>query len=117
MPAGNEVPFWSLARLGGDESQLYDQETLRGYGAGRFIDNNLFVANLEVRTRVFETDLFGTHGIAEIAPFLETGRVFHNMTQNPLSNMHPKRRGDILRDRLSVLVPVSFCEIATGVDR
>jgi hypothetical protein len=89
MPAGNEVPFWSLARLGGDESQLYDQETLRGYGAGRFIDNNLFVANLEVRTRVFETDLFGTHGIAEIAPFLETGRVFHNMTQNPLSNMHP----------------------------
>lgn len=88
-PAGNEMPFWSMARLGGDESQLYDQETLRGYGAGRFVDNNLFVANIEVRTRVFETDLFGTHGIAELAPFLEAGRVFHTMTQNPLSNMHP----------------------------
>jgi hypothetical protein len=89
MPAGNEVPFWSMGRLGGDESILYDQETLRGYGAGRFVDNNLFVANVEVRTRVFEADLFGTHGIAELAPFFEAGRVFHRMTQDPLSNLHP----------------------------
>ena len=51
------MPFWSQARLGGDESLLTDQETLRGYGAGRYIDNNLFVMNLEMRTRVWDKDV------------------------------------------------------------
>src|SRR5713226_2080746 len=71
-PAGNEMPFWSQARLGGQESLLTDQETLRGYGAGRYIDNNLFVMNVEVRTRVWEKKIFGTHGILELAPFAES---------------------------------------------
>jgi len=88
-PAGNETPFWSLARLGGDDSLLYDEETLRGYGAGRFVDNNLDVANVELRTRVLEADLFGNHGILELAPFFEAGRVAHQMSQNPLSSLHP----------------------------
>ncbi|HXN86274.1 MAG TPA: BamA/TamA family outer membrane protein, partial [Candidatus Binataceae bacterium] len=61
-PSGNETPFWSMARLGGQESLLVDQETLRGFGTGRFIDNNLAVANGEVRTRVWDRDIFGTHG-------------------------------------------------------
>ncbi len=88
-PAGNETPFWSMARLGGDESLLYDQETLRGYGTGRFVDNNLAVGNVELRTRVLEANLFGTHGILELAPFLEAGRVAHKMSEDPLSNLHP----------------------------
>ncbi len=88
-PAGNEMPFWSQARLGGDESLLADQEPLRGYGAGRFIDNNLVVANLEVRTRVYERELFNTHGILELAPFVEAGRVAHEMGYNPLNSLHP----------------------------
>jgi hemolysin activation/secretion protein len=75
--------------LGGDHALLYDEETLRGYGSGRFIDDNLFVANVELRTRVFETNIFGTHGIAELAPFFEAGRVFHHMTQNPFEALHP----------------------------
>src|SRR3984957_3783820 len=62
-PLNGEVPFWSQARLGGDESLLTDQETLRGYGAGRFVDNNLFVMNVEMRTRVWDKTIFGTHGI------------------------------------------------------
>jgi hypothetical protein len=88
-PVNGEIPFWSQARLGGDESLLTDQETLRGYGAGRFIDNNLFVMNVEMRTRVWDKTLFGTHGILELAPFAEAGRVAHNLSYNPFSELHP----------------------------
>ena len=88
-PAGNEIPFWTQARLGGQESLLTDQETLRGYGAGRFIDNNLFVMNVEMRTRVWDKNIFGTHGILELAPFAEAGRVGHDMGYNPFINLHP----------------------------
>jgi hypothetical protein len=88
-PAGNEMPFWSQARLGGDESLLTDQETLRGYGTSRFIDNNLFVMNVEMRTRVWDKNIFGTHGILELAPFAEAGRVGHEMSYNPFSDLHP----------------------------
>ncbi len=88
-PAGNEMPFWSQARLGGDESLLTDQETLRGYGAGRYIDNNLFVMNVEMRTRVWDKNVFGTHGILEVAPFAEAGRVGHEMGYDPFSDLHP----------------------------
>lgn len=88
LGASSEIPFWSMARLGGEESLLYDQQTLRGYGAGRFVDNNLSVANLEFRARVWEADIFGTHGIAEIAPFAEAGQVFHSMAESPISDLH-----------------------------
>jgi hypothetical protein len=89
MPAGNEVPLWSMARLGGESSLLMDQQTLRGYGAGRFVDNNMLDLNVEMRTRVWETDIFNTHGILELAPFFEAGRVFHNPGENPFSDLHP----------------------------
>jgi Omp85 superfamily domain len=88
-PAGKETPFWSMARLGGEESFLYDTATLRGYGAGRFIDNNMAVANFEVRTRVWEATVFGTHGILELAPFFEAGRVWHGMSENLATDLHP----------------------------
>ena len=87
-PSGKETPFWSMGRLGGQESLLVDQETLRGYGAGRFIDNNVAVANGEVRTRVWDHDIFGTHGILEIAPFLDIGRVAHNIGFDPFEELH-----------------------------
>jgi hypothetical protein len=88
-PAGNEMPFWSQARLGGDDSILTDQEPLRGYGTGRYIDNNLFVMNLEMRTRVWDKDVMGTHGTLELAPFAEAGRVGHDMGYNPFTDLHP----------------------------
>lgn len=89
MPSGNEAPFWARGRLGGEPSFLYDQETLRGFGAGRFNDNNLSVANFELRTRVLELTLMNTPGILELAPFFEAGRVFHSMSANPLESLHP----------------------------
>ncbi len=98
QPVNGEIPFWSQARLGGDESLLTDQETLRGYGAGRFIDNNLFVMNVEMRTRVWDKTLFGTHGILELAPFAEAGRVAHNLSYNPVLGNAPGRRPRNSRD-------------------
>jgi len=88
MPAGNEAPFWSMSRLGGEDSLLTDQQTLRGYGSGRFVDNNLAVANAEVRTRVWDHDVFGTHGILELAPFVDIGRVGHDLDYNPFDDLH-----------------------------
>jgi hypothetical protein len=87
-PAGNETPFWSMPWLGGEESFLYTTETLRGYGSGRFIDNNIAVANIEMRTRVLEASVFGTRGILELAPFFETGHVWHSMSQIPVQELH-----------------------------
>jgi len=97
VPAGNETPFWAMSWLGGDgpgESSLLDlpvsdEQTWRGAGAGRFIDNNMFDANLEVRTRVYERELFNTHGILELAPFVDIGRVYHNVSTVPFENLHP----------------------------
>jgi surface antigen Omp85-like protein len=89
MPSGNEAPFWERGRLGGEPSFLYDQETLRGFGAGRYNDNNLSVANFELRTRVFELTVMNTPGVLELAPFFEAGRVFHNMSGDPFEALHP----------------------------
>jgi len=89
MPVGRQVPFWALSQLGGDRSEVGYRQPLRGFGAGRFVDRNLFAANAELRTRVLERDLFGTHGILEIAPFIDLGRVFHHLDGNPLNGLHP----------------------------
>ena len=89
MPVGRQTPFWALSQLGGDRSEVGYRQPLRGFGAGRFIDRHLFAANGELRTRVLERDLFGTHAILEIAPFIDLGRVFHRMDENPPSGLHP----------------------------
>ena len=89
MPVGRQVPFWALSRLGGDRSEVGFQQPLRGFGAGRFIDRNMFAANAELRSRVLEHDIFGTHAILELAPFIDVGRVFHHLDENPLSGLHP----------------------------
>jgi hypothetical protein len=88
MPGSGSIPFWALSRLGGDRSILGDRQPLRGYGEGRFVDRNLFVANVELRSRVIETTLFTTHVTFELAPFVDVGRVFAHMDDNPLSYLH-----------------------------
>lgn len=89
MPIGSKVPFWALSRLGGDRSTIGYQQPLRGFGSGRFVDNNLFAANIEVRTRAFTLDLFTTRAVFEVAPFIDIGRVFHRLGTNPLGQLHP----------------------------
>ena len=89
MAVGRKTPFWALSRLGGDRSDLGGQQPLRGFGDSRFVDNNLFVTNLELRARAFSLEVFGTRVTLELAPFFEFGRVFHALDTNPFSNLHP----------------------------
>jgi len=120
VPAGSETPFWAMSWLGGDgpgEGSLLglpvsDQQTWRGGGAGRFIDNNLFLANLEMRARVYELDLFNTHGIVELAPFVDLGRVFHNASTIPLTNLHPA--GGIGFRAIALPFVVAFVDFGYG---
>ncbi|HVA79958.1 MAG TPA: BamA/TamA family outer membrane protein [Candidatus Binataceae bacterium] len=97
IPGGSETPFWAMSWLGGDGSgegsllsiPVSKQITWRGYGAGRYIDNNILAGNVEMRTRVYEADLFQTHGILELAPFVDVGQVFHSASEVPLDHLHP----------------------------
>jgi hypothetical protein len=89
MLGGQQIPFWALSRLGGDRSDLGGRQPLRGFGDSRFVDHNLFVTNLELRTRVFSLDLFGTQATLELAPFVELGRVFHALDATPFTHLHP----------------------------
>jgi hemolysin activation/secretion protein len=89
MPVGKQTPFWALSQLGGDRSIVGSRQPLRGFGDARFSDKNLFAANLELRTRVLGLDLFNTHAVLELAPFVDVGRVFHPLDDNPFSALHP----------------------------
>jgi hypothetical protein len=62
------IPFYERPMLGGEN-------TLRGFGRNRFIDDNLFLINLEERIRVFEKRVFDNPLEFELAPFLDVGRV------------------------------------------
>jgi outer membrane protein assembly factor BamA len=88
MPVSKKTPFWALSHLGGERSIIGDQQPLRGYGDGRFIDNNLFVANAELRIQAFSMNLFSTQVAFETAPFIEAGQVFHNINDNPVKRLH-----------------------------
>ncbi len=64
-----EVPYWDLAYAG-------DEETLRGYPARRFLDDNAIILNTELRTWLFrinalDADFGGTL-------FFDLGRTFPN---------------------------------------
>jgi Omp85 superfamily domain len=87
-PSTHHVPFWALSSLGGDESDIGGSQTLRGYGTGRFYDRNSFSANLELRQNVLSMDAFSTHIDIQVAPFFDTGRVFHNTDTFPITHLH-----------------------------
>src|SRR5205085_2939571 len=76
MPSAGNAPFWALSSLGGDRSVIDEREPLRGYGADRFIDRNLFATGLELRMSVANFNAFGTRVSVEVAPFLDAGKVF-----------------------------------------
>jgi Omp85 superfamily domain len=89
MPGGTQIPFWALSRLGGDRSIVGEEEQLRGFGEGRFVDRNLFSGTLELRTHAFDLHLFSQVVSFEVAPFFDTGSVFHSMGDFPLNHLHP----------------------------
>jgi len=81
MTAGDDTPFWELNSLGGRRS-------LRAFGGDRFIDLNRTLAGGELRTRVWQRRLFGVNAEIEVAPFVETGKVFPQLADNPVNHLH-----------------------------
>jgi outer membrane protein assembly factor BamA len=76
-----DTPFWEQSSLGG-------RQALRAFGADRFIDFNRSLASAELRVPVYERRLFGVTPVLELAPFFETGQVFHGVTRSPVSDLH-----------------------------
>ena len=70
---GSNVPFLEQSMLGGEN-------TLRGYGRNRFIDNSYILGNLEERIRLTRMNLFDVDAEIEVAPFFDAGTVMPNLT-------------------------------------
>jgi hypothetical protein len=89
IPAGNETPFFSMARLGGEASDVNTNRcTQRGWGVGRWTDNNIECVNAELRTKVYTAKVFDTTGTLEMAPFVDMGKVSHYFDDNPVNRFH-----------------------------
>jgi hypothetical protein len=69
---GHDVPFLEQSILGGEN-------TLRGYGRNRFIDNSFLLCNLEERIRLFRWEVFGVTADWEVAPFIDMGAVMTSL--------------------------------------
>jgi outer membrane protein assembly factor BamA len=66
---GPQVPFYERSSLGG-------QNSLRGYGVDRFIDNHLIGINIEQRIHVMRVRVMNVAAEFEVAPFIDAGKVF-----------------------------------------
>lgn len=75
---GAEIPFFERSSLGG-------QNTLRGFGVGRFVDNHSIVFNFEERIQLFHLRVFGTVAEVEMAPFLDVGKVTNTLRYRAFS--------------------------------
>jgi outer membrane protein assembly factor BamA len=88
MPTFADAPFWALSSLGGDRSIIAEEQPLRAFGTGRFVDRNSFTGSLEARTWVQRFHVFGTDLKLEIAPFIDSGKVFASMSGSLLTQLH-----------------------------
>ena len=84
----HNTPFWTLSTLGGEESQLGGEQSLRGFGAGRFTDRDSYSSTVELRHNVFSFNSLSTRVNVEVTPFIDTGRVFSTSGTFPLSHLH-----------------------------
>ena len=112
----SDTPFWQRSALGGRRS-------LRGYNGDRFIGFNRSLASLEFRTNVYQRRLFGVKAELELAPFVDTGQVFKNVTTSPVNDLHWDYglgfRG-IVRPQIVAFVDVAEgsegLKVITGID-
>jgi hypothetical protein len=88
MPAYAGAPFWVLSSVGGDRSVVGETQPLRAYGSGRFVDRNSFEASVEMRSWVRQLHMLDTDLKLELAPFVDTGKVFSRMQESPLAHQH-----------------------------
>ncbi len=66
---GEEIPFYELSSLGGEN-------TLRGFGQDRFLDNHMVALNLEQRIHLMRLHIFNVDAEFSVAPFVDMGKVF-----------------------------------------
>jgi outer membrane protein assembly factor BamA len=66
---GSDVPFFELSDLGGDD-------TLRGFGENRFLDEGRVLFNAEERINVFHINYGDVRTDIALAVFTDVGRVF-----------------------------------------
>lgn len=81
LQSDDEVPFFEQNDVGGRRS-------LRGFGSGRFVDKNSFFASAELRTRVYQRQIFGVNAELELAPFFDFGQVFRSSRDSPFNDLH-----------------------------
>jgi hypothetical protein len=82
LQSNDDVPFFEQNDIGGRRS-------LRGFGSGRFVDKNSFFASAELRTRVYDRQIFGVNAELELAPFFDFGQVFESSRRSPFNDLHP----------------------------
>jgi len=75
------APFYERSTIGGEQS-------VRGFGDGRFVDANRALASAELRTEVFRANLFDVRMGGEVAPFIDVGRVFSSAAALPFEHLH-----------------------------
>ncbi len=85
---GDSIPFYELTSVGG-------KETNRGYGAGRFVDQNGFVLNIEERINVMYFNAADTNLILQLAPFVDIGRVFKKGRSFTFKDAHVSAGGAV----------------------
>ncbi|MHB8495510.1 MAG: BamA/TamA family outer membrane protein [Casimicrobiaceae bacterium] len=88
MPTYTDAPFWDLSALGGDRSIIGEAQPLRAYGDDRFVGRNSFATSLEARFWVSSFHVFDTDLKLELAPFVDSGKVFDAMSGSPFSHLH-----------------------------
>jgi hypothetical protein len=88
MPSYRDAPFWAYSQIGGDRDIPGEGQPLRGYGAGRFWDRNSFSASMEAREWIHNFHFFKSDLKLELAPFIDTGKVFSTMTESPFTHLH-----------------------------
>jgi hypothetical protein len=88
LPSSHQLPFWAYSSIGGDASFVGGAQPLRGYGLNRFADVNSFSTSLELRRIITAMHVFATRIDLELAPFVDAGRVFSQLSTSPLSHLH-----------------------------
>jgi len=88
MPDDRDAPFWALSSVGGDRSVIGEAQPLRAFGPGRFVDRNAADGTIELRLRALAFHMFSTDLSFEPAPFVDVGKVFARMGDNPVAHAH-----------------------------
>jgi hypothetical protein len=84
----HNAPFWTFSTIGGDRSDIGGEQPLRGFGAGRYTDQDAYSTTLELRHKVFSFGAGATPVDIEVTPFVDAGRVFADAGTFPLSHIH-----------------------------